>query len=148
MKTKLHLILVVASLVGAALTVHSQSLLTAPVETRAQQAARESVLAMQGLRNSNLGMLRDVVARAFPADLDPQDVVDLWGTNAAGLFGLLDGHVGYMLAVATSAGDTAALAEIAAIIAPVPLPEWRTINEDGTVTLDIPEPEPTPTPEP
>ena len=148
MKTKLHLILVVASLVGAALTVHSQSLLTAPVETRAQQAARESVLAMQGLRNSNLGMLRDVVARAFPADLDPQDVVDLWGTNAAGLFGLLDGHVGYMLAVATAAGDTAAQAEIAAIIAPVPLPEWRTINEDGTVTLDIPEPEPTPTPEP
>ena len=148
MKTKLHLLLVVASLVGAALTVHSQSLLTAPVETRAQQAARESVLAMQGLRNSNLGMLRDVVARAFPADLDPQDVVDLWGTNAAGLFGLLDGHVGYMLAVATAAGDTAAQAEIAAIIAPVPLAEWRTTNEDGTVTLDIPEPEPTPTPEP
>ena len=148
MKTRLHLILVVASLVGAALTAQSQSLLTAPVETRAQQAARESVLAMQGLRNSNLGMLRDVVARAFPADLDPQDVVDLWGTNAAGLFGLLDGHVGYMLAVATAAGDTAAQAEIAAIIAPVPLPEWRTTNEDGTVTLDIPAPEPTPTPEP
>jgi hypothetical protein len=35
----------------------------------------------------------------------------------------------------TAAGDTEGLAELAAIIGPVPTAERRTVAEDGTVTI-------------
>jgi hypothetical protein len=118
----------------------SQSILTTPPETSAQRAARESITALQSIRSANLGMLRDAVGRAFPADVDPQDVVTLWGPHAALIFGLFDGHAQYLSTVMTAAGDTEGLAELAAIIAPVPVASRRTVNQDGTVTI-APEPE-------
>jgi hypothetical protein len=113
----------------------AQSLLTTPPESPAQRAARESLVALQSIRSSNLGMLRDAVGRAFPADVDPQDVIDLWGGNAAAIFQLFDGHAQYLSTVLTAAGDTEGLAELASIIAPVPTAERRTVAEDGTVTI-------------
>ena len=131
---------IVALLAISAAVALAQSILTEPPETAAQRAARESIVALQSIRSANLGMLRDAVGRAFPADVDAQDVVSLWGPHAALIFGLFDGHAQYLSTVMTAAGDTEGLAELAAIIGPVPVAERRTVNEDGTVTI-APEPE-------
>ena len=75
-------------LIGASLG-YGQSLLTDPPEEPAQRAARQGVLALQGIRTSNLAMLRDAVGRAFPAGVDQQAVVTLWGDAGGGdLFAL------------------------------------------------------------
>jgi hypothetical protein len=126
---------VIALITTSAALAFSQSILTTPPETAAQRAARESIVALQSIRSANLGMLRDAVGRAFPVDVDAQEVVTLWGANAALIFGLFDGHAQYLSTVMTAAGDTEGLAELAAIIGPVPTAEMRTVAEDGTVTI-------------
>ena len=143
MKTMLTLALA-ATLIA---TATAQSLLTEPPESPAQKAARQAVLAIQGIRTSNITMLRDAVGRAFPRGVDPQDVVTLWGTHAAAMFALFDGHIAYLQNVLTAAGDTAGLAEVAKIVEQVPSEARRTVHEDGTVTIN-PAPTPTPTPTP
>jgi len=122
----------------AAITAQAQSLLTTPPEPPAQTAARESIIALQGIRSSNLAMLRDAVARTFPAAVDKQEVITLWGTIAAAIFALFDGHIAYLRSVLVASGDTAGIAELDAIIAPVPAAALREVHEDGTVTLNIP----------
>lgn len=143
MKTRIITLIALAASLAAPL--HAQSLLTTPPETPAQRAARESIVALQSIRTANLGMLRDAVGRAFPAGVDEQAVVTLWGTNAAAIFQLFDGHAQYLSTVLTAAGDAEGLAELATIIAPVPTADRRTVNPDGTVTVSpLPEPSPTP----
>lgn len=113
------------------LNVNAQSILTDPPETPYQRAARETVLVLQGARNSNLGILRDGVGRTFGTD-NHQAVMDGLGTNAVAAVGLYESMVAWMTATMTAAGDTAGLADLASITSLVP---GYTKNQDGTVTI-------------
>lgn len=119
----------------AAVTTQAQSLLTVPPETPYQQAARETVLVLQGARNANLGIIRDGVGRTFGTD-NHQAVMDLLGTNARSAVEMYEGMVAWMTATMTAANDTAGLAELAAITAKVPA---YTKHANGTVTITPPE---------
>ena len=146
MKKHIHLITALLGMVffTAQGLLHAQSLLTTPPETPYQKAARETVLGMQGMRNANLGMLKDIVSRTFGTD-DHQAVMDLLGVHAVAVVTNYESARDWMIATLTANGDTAGVAEVATIDAQVP---ELIKNEDGTVTVVIPEPEPTPTPEP
>lgn len=132
MKRKIALIIGVAF---AAVSTQAQSLLTNPPETQYQQAARETVLVLQGARNANLGIIRDGVGRTFGTD-NHQAVMDLLGTNARSAVEMYEGMVAWMTATMTAANDTAGLAELAAITAKVPA---YTKHANGTVTITPPE---------
>jgi hypothetical protein len=112
-------------------------LLTTPPETAYQRAARETVLVIQGTKATALGILRDGVGRTFGTD-DHQAVMGLLGTRAAKAVEYYEGMAAWMAATMAADGDTAGLAELAAITASVPA---CTKNQDGTVTITQPEPE-------
>lgn len=131
-------VLIILGVAVATITTQAQSVFTIPAEPPEQTAAREGVLVFKGIRATNIALLRDAVARIFPAGIDKQAVVTLWGTNAAALFASADAHIAYMRATLEAAGDVAGLAELDAIIAPIPTPSERQVHEDGTVTLNIP----------
>lgn len=131
-------IILIIGVALAAITTHAQSLLTVPPETPYQQAARETVLVLQGARNANLGIIRDGVGRTFGTD-NHQAVMNILGNNARAAVEMYEGMVAWMTATMTAANDTAGLAELAAITARVPA---YTKNADGTVTItQTPEPE-------
>lgn len=144
MKKHIHLITALLGMIyfTAQGILHSQSLLTTPPETPYQKAARETVLGMQGMRNTNLGMLKDIVSRTFGTD-DHQAVMDLLGVHAGAVVANYESARDWMTATLTANNDTAGLAELSAITAKVP---DLVKNQDGTVTVVIPEPTPTPAP--
>lgn len=129
--------LIILGVAFAAIIAPAQSLLTVPPETPYQQAARETVLVLQGARNTNLGIIRDGISRTFGTN-DHQAVMDLLGTNARAAVEMYEGMVAWMTATMTAANDTAGLAELAAITAKVPV---YTKHANGTVTI-TPAPEP------
>lgn len=133
MKPLLILICVAAATIAAS----AQSLLTTPPETPYQQAARETIETLQSVRNSNLFALRKGVAKTFGTD-DHQAVMDSLGTNARVAVEMYEGMVAWMTATMTAASDTDGLTELAAITARVPA---FTKNQDGTVTIVVPDPE-------
>jgi len=124
-------ITLLAACVAALTCTATASLLTTPPETTYQRAARETVLVLQGAKATNLGILRDGVARTFGTD-NHQAVMDLLGTNAGTAVEYYEGMVAWITTTLTADGDTAGLAELAAILAAVPA---YTKNEDGTVTI-------------
>lgn len=126
------LILTLAAI--AALTLHSnaQSILTTPLETPAQQAARETAQAVQAAKPALIGLLSDGVGRLWDSP-DPAGALVALGPHAAEVVGLYQGLATYLTATLTAAGDTAGLAEVQAILARVPA---LTPHEDGTVTID------------
>lgn len=143
MKNLLTLLLV--AIAATSFTASAQSILTTPPEAPEQTAAREGILAIQGIRSANIAMLRDAMERTFPPGIDKQAVISKWGTSASSVFAIVDNHIAYLQGVLTAAGDTAALVELTEISAPIPSPERRTVHEDGSVTI-APDPTPTPTP--
>ncbi len=123
--------LLLAAFAALTLNLNAQSLLTTPPESAYQRAARETVLVLQGARNTNIGILRDGVGRTFGTD-NHQLVMDNLGTNAVLAVSMYESMVAWITGTMTLAGDTAGLAEVAAILAGVPA---YTTNQDGTVTI-------------
>lgn len=122
----------------AASTLSAQSILTSPPETHAQQAARETVQAIQSARTAQIGILRDGVSRLWDSP-DPAGALVVLDTNAAEVVAIYQSLVTYLTTVLTAAGDTDGLAQVAAIAAKVPP---LTVHQDGTVTIDpVPGPE-------
>ena len=137
MKPKISALIILAT----AFTALGQSLLTSPIESPAQRAARETVQAVQAAKSAEIGILRDGVSRLWDSS-DPQGALDVLGAHAAEVVLLYRSLVDYLNQILSSAGDSAGLTEVAAIAAKVPS---LTLHQDGTVTID---PKPSPTPHP
>jgi hypothetical protein len=120
---------------------HAQ-LLGAPPETPAERQARLIVESVEASKNAILGEFRHNFRLLWDSP-DPQAVLDALGPRAGLLFGINARLTAYVLNELTLAGDTAAIAEVNALLARIPPFE---INEDGTVTILPPE-EPESTPE-
>lgn len=130
--------LLIIAAIFAVSTLHAQSILTTPPETPAQQAARETVQAIQAARTAQIGILRDGVSRLWDSP-DPAGALIVLGPNAAEVVAIYQSLVTYLTTVLTAAGDTDGLAQVAAISAKVPP---LTVHQDGTVTINPPDPEP------
>jgi len=113
------------------------SLLTSPPETPYQTAARETILGMQAIRNANLGMLRDLLERTFGTD-NHQFVMDQFLDKSVSIVSNYEGMREWMHSMLTLNGDEAGLSELHAIDAM--RPDYQK-NEDGTVTIIVPETE-------
>jgi hypothetical protein len=134
MKKPTLILTLAASLLAG--NVHAQ-LLGAPPETPAERQARLIVESVESSKNAILGEFRHNFRLLWDSP-DPQAVLDALGPRAALLFGINSRLTAYILTELTLAGDTAAIAEVNALLARIPS---HTINEDGTVTLIEPEPE-------
>jgi hypothetical protein len=106
-------------------------------ETPAQRQARIIVESVERSKAAILGELRHNFRLLWDSP-DPQAVLDALGPRAGKLFGINSRLTQYILTELTLANDTAAIAEVNALLARIPS---HTINEDGTVTLIEPEPE-------
>jgi hypothetical protein len=135
----LILILILAAAFVAGNNLHAQ-LLGAPPETPAERQARLIVESVESSKNAILGEFRHNFRLLWDSP-DPQAVLDALGPRAGLLFAINSRLTAYILNELTLANDTAAIAEVNALLARIPA---HTINEDGTVTLIEPEPEPTP----
>jgi hypothetical protein len=138
-KPILILTLAAASLLAGNL--HAQLLGPEP-ETLAQRQARIIVESVERSKAAILGELRHNFRLLWDSP-DPQAVLDALGPRAGKLFGINTRLTQYVLTELTLANDTAAIAEVNALLARIPS---HVVNEDGTVTILPPE-EPESTPE-
>lgn len=122
-------------------TASAQSLLTTPPETTEQRTARTLVEGMQATKRVILREFGQNVATLWDSP-NPQGALDILGAGGSEAFRRSEQMATFLNTILTESGDTAGLAELAAILAKV---KPVTVHEDGTVTIN---PEPTPTPEP
>jgi hypothetical protein len=108
----------------------AQLLGTSP-ETPAERQARLIVESVESSKSAILGELRHNFRLLWDSP-DPQAVIDELGPRAALLFAINGRLTQYVLTELSLAGDTAAIAEVQALLARIPA---HTVNEDGTVTL-------------
>lgn len=118
-------------LAATAISGRADSVLTTPLETPSQQAAREVVQNVQGAKTSIIGILRHGVGQIADAQ-DKQAVLDALGTKGGEVVALYNSLTAWLTATLTVAGDTAGLAEVQAISSRMPA---LTVHEDGTATL-------------
>lgn len=134
---KLHtLILLLASATG----LHAQSLLTTEAETSEQRTARELLAAPAQTRDAILNHMGDAIDKLWSSP-NPQAVLDALGPKAGSLFAINQKFATAVLTLLTEEQDVQALQRLTAILAKIPA---HTVNEDGTVTIVVPEPEPVP----
>ena len=93
------------------------------------------------MKRAVLGELRHNVSLLFDSP-DPQAVLDIFGSNAAGLYALNEVFGQFIGGVLTQAGDAEGLAELQTILSKV---RPAIINPDGTATIIVPTEEPLPT---
>lgn len=123
---------------------HAQ-LLGTPPETPAERQARLIVESVESSKNVFLGEFRHTFRLLWESP-DPQAVLDVMQAESPGsparLFGINSRLTQFLLAELTIAGDTAAIAEVQALLAT--LPPFEVNEETGAVTILAPEPTPTP----
>jgi hypothetical protein len=125
-------ILAAASLLAG--NAHAQ-LLGAPPETPAERQARLIIESVESSKNAIIGEFRHNFRLLWDSP-DPQAVLDSLGPRAGKLFGINSRLTAYVLTELTLANDTAAIAEVNALLARIPPFE---IHEDDTVTILPPE---------
>lgn len=113
------------------------NLLTAQLETPAQESARAIASNIQSIKTTVFGVLRDSQKR-----LD-QGTLDVFGPLASQIFAELEELVKYAMDRMKANEDAEGLAELGGILAAMPQVE---VNKDGTVKI-IPPPVPEPAPE-
>ena len=105
------------------------NILDASLQTPAQANAQAIVTNIASIKTTIFGVLRDSLPRLN------QDTLNVFGTQAAALFGELEALITYVTTRLTANGDTEGLAELSALTSQIPA---VTINADGTVTINPP----------
>ena len=108
------------------------SILNTQVETPARKNARAIELNIDSVKQFIFGVARDSINR-----LD-QDTLNEFGTDAHKLFVELEALLTYATQRLTANNDLKGLQELSALASLLPA---FTVNEEGSVTLIIPEPE-------